>query len=60
MGSLFGGRFTYRRTLSQKATMRMNEMEVLPAGAWAVVVQRPQEAVVFGHDSTVSVDVTAC
>jgi hypothetical protein len=38
--------------------MKMDQSEVLPAGAWAVVVQRPQEALIFGHETTVGVDVT--
>jgi hypothetical protein len=59
MGKLFGGKYTYRQALSRQATMKMDQSEVLPAGAWAVVVQRPQEALIFGKETTVSVDVTA-
>ena len=58
MGKLFGGKYTYRQALSRQATMKMDQSEVLPAGAWAVVVQRPQEALIFGHETTVGVDVT--
>jgi hypothetical protein len=59
MGKLFGGKYTHRQALSRQATMKMNQTELLPAGAWAIVVQRPQEAILFGHETTVSVDVTA-
>jgi hypothetical protein len=29
-----------------------------PIGSWAIVVQRPQEAIIFSDETTVSVDVT--
>lgn len=57
-GKLFGGQYTYRQALSRQATMRMHQTETLPLGSWAIVVQRPQEALIFGHETTVSIDVT--
>jgi hypothetical protein len=59
LGKLFGGEFTHRQALSQQATMKMHKTEVIPAGAWAVVVQRPQEAMLFHHETVVNLDVTA-
>ena len=44
--------------IQQQATMRMHQTETLPLGSWAIVVQRPQEALIFGHETTVSIDVT--
>lgn len=58
MGKLFGRNFTYRRALSRESILAMTESEVLPAGAWAIVVQRPQESLMFGDDTAASVDVT--
>jgi hypothetical protein len=40
------------------ASAPVDQSEVLPAGDWAIVVQRPQEAAIFGHDTAASVDVT--
>lgn len=57
-GKLFGGKYTYRQALSRQATLKMQQTEVLPLGSWAIVVQRPQEAIIFGDETTVSADVT--
>ncbi|MGC9985427.1 MAG: zinc ribbon domain-containing protein [Polyangia bacterium] len=57
-GRLFGGQYTYRQALSRQATMKMHQTATLPLGEWAIVVQRPKEALIFGQETTVSVDVT--
>jgi len=59
MGKLFGGHYSYRKTLSRQGVQAMTESETLPAGDWAIVVQRPQEDVLFTHDTSVSIQVTA-
>ena len=58
LGELFGGQYTYRKALSAQAILNMKETEILPAGRWAIVVQRPQESVLFGDDTAATVDVT--
>lgn len=58
MGKLFGGHYTYRKTLSGKSVLDMDETETLPVGQWAIVVQRPQESVLFGDATSAAVDVT--
>ncbi len=59
MGALFGGKYTYRQALSARGILNMKETEILPAGRWAIVVQRPQESILIGDDTAASVDVTA-
>ena len=59
MGKLFGGQYSYRKTLSRQGVQQMTESETLPAGDWAIVVQRPQEDVFFTHDTSASIQVTA-
>ena len=50
-GSLFGGNYTYRKALSRESILSMNESEILPAGRWYIIVERPSESILFG-DST--------
>jgi hypothetical protein len=50
-GKLFGGKYSYRQALSSQNVLRMDETELLPAGAWAIVVMRPVEAI-FRHKAT--------
>jgi hypothetical protein len=57
-GKLLGGKYTYREALSRKGILSMTESDVLPAGEWTIVVQRPQESALFGDDTAASVDVT--
>jgi len=57
-GSLFGGQFQYTRALSRQGVMTWSGSDVLPAGAWRVVVERPAEAILFGEATTVSVKIT--
>lgn len=56
---LFGGKYAYRQALSSKHVLQMDETEKLPAGDWAIVVARPQEAVLFGERTIADISVTA-
>jgi len=58
-GKLFGGEYSYRKALSRQGVLGLNETEVIPSGSWAIVVQRPHESLLFGDDTTASVNVTA-
>ena len=57
-GKLFGGQYTYRQNLSRQGVLTMNETETLPAGTWAIVVQRPNESLLFGDNTVANLDVT--
>lgn len=50
-GKLFGGKYTYRQALSRESVLNMKESDVLPAGSWRVVVERPVEDL-FGAKAT--------
>lgn len=52
-GSLWGGEYQYNRALSRKGVLDWHGSEVLPAGKWRVVVERPREAILF-EDSTLA------
>ncbi|HWD38806.1 MAG TPA: hypothetical protein VG944_08155 [Fimbriimonas sp.] len=58
-GKLFGGRYSYREALSRQGIQEMTESETLPAGEWAIVVQRPGEDALFKHGTSATVEVTA-
>jgi hypothetical protein len=58
MGELFGGKYTYRQALSRQAVLQMKDTEMLPAGSWAIVIQRPRESLLFGDDTAAAIDVT--
>jgi hypothetical protein len=58
LGKAFGGRYTYRQALSRQKVLGMTASEVLPAGDWAIVIQRPVEGALFHDDTAASVDVT--
>jgi hypothetical protein len=57
-GSLFGGKYKYRQALSRQGVMSMKQNEVLPAGKWTIVVQRPAEALLMGKATVAEVLVT--
>jgi len=57
-GALFGGKYTYRRALSSKSILKMKESDILPAGNWKIVVERPSESLLFGDDTTAKVKIT--
>jgi hypothetical protein len=46
-GELFGGQYEYLRALSKQSVLQMNESQVLPAGSYRLVVERPSEALFF-------------
>ncbi|WP_216669826.1 hypothetical protein [Corallococcus exiguus] len=54
-GKLFGGTFEYKQALSKQSVLRMSESDVLPAGQYRVVVERPQEALLFKKDTSATV-----
>lgn len=56
-GSLFGGRFEYVNRLSATNVTRFAESSDLPAGQWRIVVERPSEAILFGDDTSATVNV---
>jgi len=58
-GDLFGGKYTYRQTLSRREIVGMKERDMLPAGSWRIVIERPQEAILFGEDTTAVVTIIA-
>jgi hypothetical protein len=58
-GSLWGGEFMYTRALSRQDILSWEGSDVLPAGRWRVVIERPKEAILFGHPSDVSVTIVA-
>jgi hypothetical protein len=55
-GKLFGGQYTYRQGLSRQSVLHMKQSEILPSGAWRVVIERPQESL-FGKDTEATVSV---
>jgi hypothetical protein len=58
-GNLFGGRYTYRRALSRKSILSMEETDTLPAGAWRIVVERPSESLLFTESTAATVKILA-
>ncbi len=56
---LLGGRYTYRQTLSRKSVLNMKESDILPAGSWRVVVERPRESLFGGKSTATTVTVLA-
>jgi hypothetical protein len=56
-GKLFGGKFEYKQALSKQSVLQMNESDVLPAGRYRIVVERPQESMLFTDKTAAAVTV---
>ncbi len=56
---LLGGKFTYRRALSSESVLNMKQSDIIPAGSWRIVVERPSEALFGGKSTAASVKITA-
>ena len=54
-----GSQFTYRRALSAQNALRFSQADVIPEGTWHIVVERPNESLLFGDESTASVKIVA-
>ena len=54
---LLGGHYTYRQSLSSMSVLHLQKSDVLPDGAWRVVLERPQEGAFGGRDSSVTVKI---
>src|SRR5262245_3309393 len=55
---VFGGQFSMRQAVSSENILSMNKTEILPQGAWSIVVMRPLEAILFGESTTAQIKVT--
>lgn len=56
-GKLFGGQYEYKRALSKQTVLQMSESDVLPAGNYPIVVERPQEALIFKKETAASITI---
>jgi hypothetical protein len=56
-GKLFGGQYEYKQALSKQAVLQMKEGDILPAGSYRIVVERPEEALVFKKETAASVTI---
>ncbi len=56
-GSLFGGQYEYKQALSKKSVLQMGESDVLPAGSYRIVVERPQEALIFKKETAATISI---
>ncbi|ACL64447.1 hypothetical protein A2cp1_1098 [Anaeromyxobacter dehalogenans 2CP-1] len=54
-----GGKFTYRQAPSARSVLNMKQSDLLPAGSWRVVVERPQEALLFGDSTAATLTIVA-
>jgi hypothetical protein len=53
------GQFTFKRPLSAEKAVRVNQADVLPEGKWHFVVERPNESLLFGDDTSATVKLVA-
>lgn len=58
-GSLWGGQYQYTQGLSRQGVLTWSGSEILPAGSWRLVIERPSEALLFGDATSASVKITA-
>jgi hypothetical protein len=56
-GKLFGGQYEYKQALSKEAVLQMKESDILPAGSYRIVVERPAEALIFKKETAASVSI---
>jgi hypothetical protein len=54
-----GAQFTYRRALSAQKAVRFSQADILPEGRWHIVMERPQESILFGDASTATIKIVA-
>jgi hypothetical protein len=56
---LLGGKFSYRQLISSEAVLSLHKTEMLPAGSWRIVVERPSESLLGSTAAATTVKVTA-
>jgi hypothetical protein len=56
-GKLFGGRYEYKQSLSKEGVLNMKESDILPAGTYRIVVERPEEALLFKKETAASITI---
>lgn len=57
-GSVWGGKYQYMQGLSRQGVLTWTGSEVVPAGSWRVVVERPNESLLFGDSTNATVKIT--
>jgi hypothetical protein len=58
-GQLFGGKFWYEKALSRQNVMKWSARSQLAPGDYRIVLERPQEDILFGHSTVADVTITA-
>ncbi len=56
---VLGGTFTYRQALSGKSVLNMKQSDILPAGSWRIVIDRPSQSLLGGKSTAATVSVVA-
>lgn len=56
-GNLFGGEYEFKQALSHTDVLAWTGTDILPAGQWRVVIERPREAVIFTKATSAAVKI---